>query len=184
MKCWGEGRCRLTLIAAWLGVGAALTIALVVILAVKINLLLLFKRPGTQITTYMIFRYVVLFITIVYGATNLGLMDYKCLFGNFEYILMSCTQRPALKRYLNFQIVSVVLDVFPDLFSQCCTSLSSTVLYLRPSRLDYRGHRRGRQYLWRHLQEIQRNQLFAKTGFFIFFSIPCTFAYISSPYHA
>jgi hypothetical protein len=105
------------------GFGAALTIALVGILAVKINFLLFFKRLGTQITTYLIFWYVVLFITIACGATNLGLMDYKCVFGSFEYISMSCTQRPVLKRYFDFQIVSVVLDVFSDLFSKSFTPL-------------------------------------------------------------
>ncbi|OAK95324.1 hypothetical protein IQ06DRAFT_309680 [Phaeosphaeriaceae sp. SRC1lsM3a] len=101
------------------GFGAALTIALVGILAVKINFLLFFKRLGTQITTYLVFWYAVFFITISCGATNLGLMDYKCVFGDFQYIAMSCTQRNVLKRYFDFQIVSVVLDVVSDLFIMC-----------------------------------------------------------------
>jgi len=93
-------------------------LALVGILAVKINFLLFFKRLGTQITTYLVFWYIVLFITVACGATNFGLIDYKCIFGSYKYIAMTCSKRQSLRRYLDFQIISVVLDVFSDVLSK------------------------------------------------------------------
>jgi len=107
------------------GFGAALTISLVGILAVKINFLLFFKRLGTQITSYLIFWYVVLFITVACGATNIGLMDYKCVFGSLEYTMGNCTQRSTIKRYFDFQKVSVILDVISDVLSKSIVSLVS-----------------------------------------------------------
>ncbi|KAF2789460.1 hypothetical protein K505DRAFT_223553, partial [Melanomma pulvis-pyrius CBS 109.77] len=96
------------------GFGVALTVSLVGILAVKINFLLFFKRLGAQITSYLIFWYIVLFITVACGATNIGLMDYKCVFNSLEYRKANCTQRNTLKRYFDFQKVSVILDVISD----------------------------------------------------------------------
>ncbi|KAF1961947.1 hypothetical protein CC80DRAFT_463505 [Byssothecium circinans] len=101
------------------GFGAALTISLVGILAVKINFLLFFKRLRIQITPYLVFWFIVLFITIACGITNIGLMDYKCVFGSFEFIAMNCSQRKALKRYFDFQKISVILDVISDVFIIC-----------------------------------------------------------------
>lgn len=100
------------------GSGAALTIAVVGIIAVKVNFLLFFKRLGTQITTYLVFWYVVLFITVACGAASLGLMGYKCVFGDFEYVVKTCATRDSLRESFDFQIVSVVLDVLSDLFSR------------------------------------------------------------------
>ena len=104
------------------GFGAALTMSLVGILAVKINFLLFFKRLGTQITSYLVFWYIVLFITVACGATNIGLMDYKCVFGSLEYTMMNCTQRSTIKRYFDFQKVSVTLDVISDALSKSFVS--------------------------------------------------------------
>ncbi|KAF2684606.1 hypothetical protein K458DRAFT_477792 [Lentithecium fluviatile CBS 122367] len=101
------------------GFGTAMTISLVGILAVKINFLLFFKRLGTQIPSYLIFWYIVLFVTVACGATNIGLMDYKCVFESLEYTLQHCTQRSRLKRYFDFQIVSVILDVVSDALIIC-----------------------------------------------------------------
>ncbi|ORY03570.1 hypothetical protein BCR34DRAFT_520715 [Clohesyomyces aquaticus] len=101
------------------GFGAALTICLVGILTVKINFLLFFKRLGTQITSYLVFWYTVLFVTVACGATNIGLMDYKCVFSSVESILLHCTQPSVIKRYVDFQMVSVILDVISDALIMC-----------------------------------------------------------------
>jgi hypothetical protein len=100
------------------GFGLSLTLALVGILAVKINFLLFFRRLGTQITQYLVFWWIVVFITFACGATNIGLMGYDCVFGSTEYLATQCQARHNMKRYFDFQIVSVVLDVFSDLFSK------------------------------------------------------------------
>lgn len=114
-----------TTLNALRGSGASLTIAVVGIIAVKVNFLLFFRRLGAQITMYLIFWYVVLFITIACGAASLGLMGYKCVFGEFEYIASTCSQRDVLRESFNFQIVSVVLDIFSDIFSKFFSLLST-----------------------------------------------------------
>jgi hypothetical protein len=106
------------------GFGVSIVIALVGISAIKINFLLFFRRLGTQITQYLVLWYVVLFITVACGAVNIGLMGYDCAFGSSEYVATTCYKRPILKRYFDFQIVSVVLDVFSDLFSKSCLVLN------------------------------------------------------------
>jgi hypothetical protein len=108
-----------------LGFGAALTISLFGILAVKINFLLFFKRLGTRITSYLIFWYFMLFITVACGATT-GLMDYKCIFGSLEYTMRNCTHGSNNnKRYFDVQKISVVLDVISDVLSKSVVSLVS-----------------------------------------------------------
>ena len=116
-----------TLLKALRGFGASLTVALVGILAVKINFLLFFKRLGTQITMYLVFWYIVLFITVACGAINIGLMDYKCVFGELSYTLSKCIRRSTIKRYFVFQKVSVILDVISDFFSKFINSKTDTV---------------------------------------------------------
>jgi hypothetical protein len=113
-----------TMIHGRRGFGAALTISLVGIMAVKINFLLFFKRLGTQITSYLIFWYFVLFITVACGAT-IGLMDYKCIFGSLEYTMRNCNHGSNNKRYFDIQKISVILDVISDVLSKSIVSLVS-----------------------------------------------------------
>lgn len=100
------------------GFGAAMTISLVGISAIKINFLVFFKRLGTQITSYLVFWYIVLVVTIGCGVTNIAMMDYKCVFATFEYLMASCQTRGTLQRVYNFQKVSVSLDVISDALSK------------------------------------------------------------------
>ncbi|KAF2267293.1 hypothetical protein CC78DRAFT_566250 [Lojkania enalia] len=97
------------------GFGAALTISLVGITAVKLNFLLFFRRLGTQITSYYVIWWIILIFTLGCGGVNLGLMDYKCVFArDLVYVITKCAQRSAIKRYFDFQKTSVILDVVSD----------------------------------------------------------------------
>lgn len=107
-----------TLLRGLRGSGATLIIGIVGIVAVKVNFLLFFKRLGTQITTYLVLWYIVLFITLACSAASLGLVGYKCISGDFEYIVSKCSGRGVQKASFELQIVSVVLDIFSDLFSK------------------------------------------------------------------
>lgn len=98
--------------------GAEMIMSVIGITAVKINFLFFFKRLGTQITSYLVFWWICLVIVVGCGAVNLGLLDYKCVYADLQYTFMHCTQRSTLKRYFNFQKVSVSLDVVSDVFSK------------------------------------------------------------------
>jgi hypothetical protein len=61
--------------------GIAILLSYFGIWSIKLDFLLFFKRPGTQITTYLVFWWAVLFVTMASGAVNLGLYQYQCVFG-------------------------------------------------------------------------------------------------------
>jgi uncharacterized membrane protein len=86
---------------------------------VKINFLVFFRRLGANITTYSVFWYIVLFLTIACGVINIGLMDFPCVFPTFEYLMSSCQSRSTLKRAYDFMRVSVSLDAFSDALIIC-----------------------------------------------------------------
>jgi hypothetical protein len=141
------------------GFGAARTISLVGISAVKINFLVFFKRLGTQITAYLVFRYIILFVTVACGAANIGVMDYKCVFSFYTYMFRHCNQHGTLKRCFDFQKASISLDVITDALSKSPAVMSLfpyteslvvslPVVILWNVRIDIRKKKNSVLYLW------------------------------------
>lgn len=106
--------------AALRGFGIAMLLSYLGIWAIKLNFLLFFKRLGTkEIRSYAIFWWVVLIFTIACGAISIGLMQFHCMMGPIDDIMIKCPQRSVLKQTYDFFKVSCILDVLSDASSKC-----------------------------------------------------------------
>ncbi|KAF2119898.1 hypothetical protein BDV96DRAFT_566279 [Lophiotrema nucula] len=99
--------------------GIAMLFSYLGIWAIKLNFLLFFKRLGAQITAYLVFWWAVLIFTIACGAVSIGLMQFHCMFGPINDIMVICPQYPTLKQTYDFFKVSCIIDVVSDAFIIC-----------------------------------------------------------------
>ncbi|KAF1849696.1 uncharacterized protein K460DRAFT_390372 [Cucurbitaria berberidis CBS 394.84] len=101
------------------GFGIAAIFSYLGIWAIKLNFLLFFKRLGAQITPYIIFWWAVLIFTIACGAVSIGLMQFHCLFGPINDIMVICPQYTTLKQTYDFFKISCIVDVVSDALIIC-----------------------------------------------------------------
>lgn len=94
--------------------GSTSVLSIIGIWLVKLNFLLFFYRLGHQVRKYRIFWWIVLVFCIACGAACLGLMQYRCLFGDVETIFVQCNQFSVLKSTYYRVIMTSVLDVLSD----------------------------------------------------------------------
>ncbi len=98
--------------------GTTMLLSYLGIWAIKLNFLLFFRRLGRQIVSYTILWWAVLIITLACGGVNLGIMQFKCMFGPIEHIMTVCPQYPTLKQTYTLFKLSCILDVVTDVLSE------------------------------------------------------------------
>lgn len=97
--------------------GVAMLFSYLGIYAIKLNFLLFFRRLVTKRTSYVIFWWAVLIITIACGTVSIGLMQFHCMFAPINYIMTVCPQYPILRQTYTFFKVSCIVDVASDVLS-------------------------------------------------------------------
>ncbi|KAK3942881.1 hypothetical protein QBC46DRAFT_351976 [Diplogelasinospora grovesii] len=97
------------------GFGASVFLAILGVLIVKINFLLFFRRLGRDIRVFNIMWWVVLVFTVAGSLAQIGMEDYKCVFGPASFIFgPGCTSDGALKRNYFNAIFSCAVDAASD----------------------------------------------------------------------
>lgn len=98
--------------------GIAMLFAYIGIWLIKLNFIFFFKGLGAQSKAYVCFWWFVLGVTIACGAVSLGIMQYDCLFGSIEDVIIICAAPSTMKRTYTFFKLSCILDVISDALSK------------------------------------------------------------------
>lgn len=99
------------------GSNVALVMFYIGLWSIKLSFLIFFYRLGDQIRSYQIFWCIVLAITIASGLVCIGDIQYHCLSGPIEKVLVDCPSDAAI-RFQEITIkVNCALDVVTDFMS-------------------------------------------------------------------
>ncbi|KAH8600690.1 hypothetical protein B0O99DRAFT_503041, partial [Bisporella sp. PMI_857] len=99
--------------------GTAVILSYIGIWLIKLNFLFFFRRLGAQVTSYVIFWWLVLGFTIACGAVSFGVMQYHCLFGPVEDIITVCSMPSVVRQTYTYFKVSCIVDVVSDALILC-----------------------------------------------------------------
>ncbi|KAI0188148.1 hypothetical protein EV127DRAFT_513172 [Xylaria flabelliformis] len=86
---------------------------------IKLSFLVFFYRLGHNVTKYLIFWWIVLFFVIASLATEIGIVQYQCIFGPIDYILGVCKETAVIMKTDELFKVSVIIDVISDVLILC-----------------------------------------------------------------
>jgi hypothetical protein len=108
------------------GSNVALIMFYVGLWSIKLSFLIFFYRLGNQIRTYQIFWWIVLAFTVASGLACIGDIQYHCLSGPIDKVLVECPSDAAI-RFQEITIkVNCALDVVTDVMSKSPTPAHHT----------------------------------------------------------
>ncbi|KAJ8120491.1 hypothetical protein ONZ43_g2812 [Nemania bipapillata] len=97
--------------------GIVLAVGAIGIYAIKLNFLFFFYRIGNHVKAYLVIWWASTFFIISSLAINLGVIPYKCSFGNIIQTTVECaTEASVAHIYLVYKL-AVALDVICDALS-------------------------------------------------------------------
>ncbi|KAI0435978.1 hypothetical protein F4803DRAFT_557459 [Xylaria telfairii] len=94
--------------------GFVLILGAIGIYTIKFNFLFFFYRLGHKIKPYVIVWWVVTFFVVSSLVINLGIIPYKCSFGNIVEITVECATEMSVGHTYTVYKLSVALDVICD----------------------------------------------------------------------
>ncbi|KAI1484555.1 hypothetical protein F5X96DRAFT_683510 [Biscogniauxia mediterranea] len=86
---------------------------------IKFSFLLFFYRLGHRVTKYLIFWWIVLVVIVGCFATEIGIMQFNCLFGPIDEIMTTCNLSSSMESTNRLFIVSCIIDVISDILIIC-----------------------------------------------------------------
>ena len=105
--------------------------------AVKISLLLFFRRLGSKVTGHKIWWWSILIITILAWAACIGDINWKCTLGSYYWIWITCESASGLSSFANtskahcdsaasvrFEFNTLVANCVVDLVTDCLSMLT------------------------------------------------------------
>lgn len=98
--------------------GVALILNTLGIWAIKLNFLSFFRGFGRQIKTYILFWWISLTLVVACGIVQLGVIPYRCMFGNLYQITTKCATESSIGDIYAGYKAAVAVDVISDAISK------------------------------------------------------------------
>lgn len=100
------------------GDGIMLLISIIGIWVIKMNFLVFFHRLGHHIPLYHVFWWVAVVVVMGCGAAAVGMLPFKCLFGEIMQVITQCSTEDSVGAIYTKYKVSVVVDCVSDAVSK------------------------------------------------------------------